>query len=182
MVKNIIHSSDDGVEFYLQSLSCKQELSSLDIILNGFANMCIFESKKEGIKADINALIFPYKQLCDRNFLGEFDYIGFESSVKYQAKEIKIINYYCNDSQYISTAYFENELFDCIECLKYLDGLNVQGILLYSERVSLAIAEEVEDYLEHNLPHWFIIGGDGVTIGEYNYNKFLNVMKKNCKA
>lgn len=178
MINNIIHSSDDGVEFYLQSMLCKKELDSLNIVLNGFANMCIYASQEEKISSDINALIFSDRQLCDRNYLGQFDYVGFESFVKYQGRDIKIINYY-NSNESISAVYFENDLVNCIDCLKYLDSINVQGILLYNKQVDLTIAEEVEDYLELNLPHWFIIGGDGVTIGEYNYNKFLNMIKSN---
>lgn len=178
MVNNIIHSADDGVEFYLQSMSCKHELDSLGIEMNGFADMCVFDSKNEESYADIRALIFPDKNLCDKSLLGEYDYIGFESIVRYQGKNIRVLNYLYDDScEYISAVYFENEMFDYIDVLKYLDNVGVKGILLYSERVNLTIAEEVEDYLENNLPDWFIIGGDGVTIGEYNYNKFRNTLR-----
>lgn len=178
MINNIIHSSDDGIEFYLQSMACEEELKLNKIVLNGFADMCVFEAKRGKIKSDINALIFRDMQMCDRKYLNEYDYIGFESYVNYNEKKIKIINYYYDTNRYISAVYFENNLYDDIDCLKYLDiNMEVKGIVLYNEQVSLMIVEEVEDYLEQNLPNWFIIGGDGVTIGEYNYNRFLEAIK-----
>lgn len=181
IIRNVIHSADSGVEFFLQKQACKKELAKYMSLINGYADMCVTTEDCERVKADKRALIFSEKGQVDFSCLENYDYLGYFSKIRYKNGEINLINY-CVDNiihNVCTFVMFTNEMYNDLSCLDYLANRMIKGILLYTAMIDLSIAEKVEDYLEERIPDWIIIGGKGVTIGQHQYEKFCRCIAEN---
>lgn len=185
-LENLVHTSDDAVEFYLQYLIC-EELHDLELDKKGYANLFIIDTnrvnknnyeKKALIKKDIYQL---------NDFNGEYDFYGFLSDLEgIGNKKISVINYIRNEKDLISkyafkVVYFTHDLLN-EQILLTLNKLGIRGVLLNCENTDIKDAEIIFEMIEDCQLDWVVIGGgEHVSIGHRRYNKFAEAIKDKSK-
>lgn len=106
-LKNLLHTSDDSVEFYLQYLLCK-ELHDLDLDKKGYANLFITDANCMYMRNyEKKALIKQNIYQLDK-FNDDYNFYGFVSQIEEKGnKKASIINYIISEEDLIKNHSFK---------------------------------------------------------------------------
>ena len=178
-LKNLLHTSDDSVEFYLQYLLCK-ELHDLDLDKKGYANLFITDANCMYMRNyEKKALIKQNIYQLDK-FNDDYNFYGFVSQIEEKGnKKASIINYIISEEDLIKNHSFKiinffHDLLDKQKLLMY-NQIGVRGVLLNCENTDIKDAEIIFEMIEECQLDWVVIGGgEHISIGQRRYEKFVN--------
>ena len=151
-LKNLLHTSDDSVEFYLQYLLCK-ELHDLDLDKKGYANLFITDANCMYMRNyEKKALIKQNIYQLDK-FNDDYNFYGFVSQIEEKGnKKASIINYIISEEDLIKNHSFKiinffHDLLDKQKLLMY-NQIGVRGVLLNCENTDIKDAEIIFEMIE----------------------------------
>ncbi len=184
-LQNLLHTSDDAVEFYLQYSIC-EELKDLEIDKKGYANLYINNTNRINYRNYEKRALIKKEFNQFSNFNGEYDFYGFLSDLEIGNKKISIINYIRNEKDLIckksfKIVYFMHDLLNEQILLK-LNEIGIRGVLLNYENTDIKDAEIIFEMIEDCQLDWVVIGGgEHISISQRRYNKFAEAIKNTGK-
>lgn len=180
-MKNILHTADDGVEFYLQYSIC-EELQKFELASKGYANFFITEEKKLSYYEKKAFIVDSLNQV--QQYFQKADYVGYVSEVELDDSiKVQVVDYFLkNDRCCIADSFrgviYRTELLQ-EKLLGQLNDLCVRGIIMNNEKIEMEEADKIYDVMELFQPGWIMIcGGNSISMGEESYLEFLNAIKK----
>ena len=189
---NLVHSSDEGLEYYLQ-FSCL--FPERDVKLHcGFADAAV-------IKDNFCSNSFITFAVNKYEFQGKIEYYGFKKNFIYRNMPIEVVSYF-NTLQSVRS----NDLFSLVnetrnkggvvalmsmpifqytdELIKELSDIGIQAAFVFDKSFTLEESKNLQDYLDKYdiIP----LGGSfncntsfEMTISEHTFNRFKERMKRN---
>lgn len=180
-MKNILHTADDGIEFYLQYSIC-EELQKFDLTTKGYANFFIKEEKKLSCYEKKAFIVDSLNQV--QQYFHQADYVGYVSEVELDDFiKLQVVDYFLkNDRCCIEDSFrvviYKAELLQ-EKLLNQLNNLCVRGIIISNEKIEMEEADRIYDVMELFQPGWIMIyGGNSISMSEESYLEFLNAVKK----
>ena len=180
-MKNILHTADDGVEFYLQYSIC-EELQKFDLVSKGYANFFITEEKKLS-RYEKKAFIVDSLNKVQQYFQ-KADYVGYVSEVELDDFiKVQMVDYFLNNDRCCIEDSFRAVIYKAEllqeKLLSQLNALCVRGIIMNNEKIEMEEADRIYDVMELLQPDWIMLcGGNFISMSEESYLEFLNAIKK----
>lgn len=180
-IENILHTTDDGLEFYHQYKICP-ELHDLDLCNTGYANL--FIQKNDGLNIEAytkKAIIIP--DIKDAFVYSKDTIIGLLSNYKLKnGNNVLIINYSIsspsNNKQILKIVIFKYCLLKDKNHLKELYNIGVKGVLFNKCKTSINSYGRLDGYLEEVVPDWITIyGGKSLSSSRKTFEKFFSMLQ-----
>ena len=179
-MENIIHTTDDGLEFYHQYRICS-ELHFLNLSSTGYANLFIHENDVANIEA-YNKTAIIVSDIKNTFLYPQDTIVGALSDYKLKnGNKVLIVNYSINspgnNKRALKLAIFKYCLLKDKNHLEELSCIGVKGVLFNKRNTSINSYGKLDSYLEEVVPHWITIyGGDSLSSSRKTFEKFFSML------